>query len=153
MKLAEALSQRSTLVNKVVEIQSRLEDNVKVQEGDTPSENPMDLIAELESALSELQRTIYAINLTNTKTIVEGRSLTSLMAERDILKKKTRALSSALDKLTGRSDRYSRNEIKYVTTIDAAEVRRLYDKAASDLRKLDLQIQAVGWETELVEDL
>lgn len=153
MKLAEALSQRSTLVNKVVEIQSRLEDNVRVQEGDMPSENPMDLIAELESALSELQRTIYAINLTNTKTIVEGRSLTSLLAERDILKKKTRALSSTLDKLTGRSDRYSRNEIKYVTTIDAAEVRRLYDKAASDLRKLDLQIQAVGWETELVEDL
>ena len=141
------------MVNKVSEIELRLEDNVKVQEGDTPAEESMDLIAELESALLELQRIIYAINITNTKTIVAGRSLTSLLAERDILKKKTRVLASALNKLTGRNDRYSRNEIKYVPTIDAAEVRKLYDKTASDMRKLDLQIQEVGWTTELLEEL
>lgn len=152
MKLAEALSHRSALVNKIKEIESRLTDNVKVQEGDAPSENPMELIVALESTLAELQRIVYAINLTNTRTTIAGRSLTALLAERDMLKQKTRALSSALTHLTGRGDRYSRNEIKYVPTIDAADLRKLYDKSASDMRKLDLQIQSAGWTTDLIEE-
>lgn len=151
MKLAEALSHRSTLVNKVSEIKSRLEDNVKVQEGDEPAENPVELISELESTLAELRRIIYAINLTNTQTTVDGHTLTAMLAERDMLKQKTRVLSGALETLAERSDRYSRNEIKYVPTIDAVEVRRLYDKAASDMRKLDLRIQSIGWATDLLE--
>lgn len=152
MKLAEALSQRSALTNKLNEIATRLNDNVKVQEGDTPAENPTEIISELESTLAELQRIIYLINLTNTRTTVEGRNLTEMLAERDMLKQKTRALSGALSTLTSRSDRYTRNEIKYVPTIDAAELRRLYDKTAADMRKLDLQIQSIGWTTDLVEE-
>ena len=89
---------------------------------------------------------------TNTRTIVGGRSLTDLLAERDMAKQRTRVLSAALKHLTERGDRFSRNEIKYVPTIDSAELRRRYEEAVSRLRKLDLLIQSVGWTTELLTE-
>ena len=152
MKLAEALSHRTALLNKVKEQESRLIENVKVQEGDNPSEDPIAVILDLESTLADLQILIYRINLTNSRTLVDGRSLTDLLAERDMAKQRARVLSAALKHLTERGDRFSRNEIKYVPTIDSAELRRRCDEAASCLRKLDLQIQSVGWTTELVTE-
>ena len=69
MKLAEALSHRTALADKIRETESRLVENVKVQEGDSPVENPTAVILDLESTLADLQALIYRINLTNTRTI------------------------------------------------------------------------------------
>ncbi len=40
MKLAEALSKRSQLMEKVSQLKVRLNDCIKVQEGDVPAESP-----------------------------------------------------------------------------------------------------------------
>lgn len=152
MKLAEALSHRTALADKIRETESRLVENVKVQEGDSPVEDPTAVIMDLESTLADLHALIYRINLTNTRTIVGGRSLTDLLAERDMAKQRARVLSAALKHLTERGDRFSRNEIKYVPTIDSAELRRRYEEAVSRLRKLDLLIQSAGWTTELLTE-
>ena len=48
MKLAEALSNRARLTEKVSQLRVRLNDCVKIQEGDTPAEQPEDVIAELD---------------------------------------------------------------------------------------------------------
>lgn len=151
MKLAEALSRRSALEEKINELKTRLADNVKVQEGDEPFEDPKALIGDLDRILNEFRQIVYRINLTNTRTIADGRSLTDMLAERDMLKKKTRILSDTLSSLTDRGSRYSRNEIKYVATVDPADLRRLFDDASSKLRKLDLRIQSIGWEADLIE--
>ena len=151
MKLAEALSRRSALEEKIDELKTRLGNNVKVQEGDTPFEDPCELIKELDRVLGEFHRIVFRINLTNTRTVFEGRTLTDMLAERDMLKKKTRILSDTISLLTDRGNRYSRNEIKYVATVDPAELRKIYDATSSQLRKLDLRIQAIGWEADLVE--
>ena len=151
MKLAEALSRRSALEEKIDELKTRLGNNVKVQEGDTPFEDPCELIKELDRVLEEFHRIVFRINLTNTRTVFEGRTLTDMLAERDMLKKKTRILSDTISLLTDRGNRYSRNEIKYVATVDPAELRKIYDATSSQLRKLDLRIQAIGWEADLVE--
>lgn len=152
MKLAEALSRRSALEEKINELKTRLADNVKVQEGDEPFEDPKNLIMDLDRILKEFHNIVYRINLTNTRTIVDGRTLTDMLAERDMLKKKTRILSDTLSSLTDRGSRFSRNEIKYVATVDPAELRKLFDEASSQLRRLDLRIQAIGWEADLIED-
>ena len=151
MKLAEALSRRSALEEKIDELKTRLGNNVKVQEGDTPFEDPCELIKELDRVLEEFHRIVFRINLTNTRTVFEGRTLTDMLAERDMLKKKTRILSDTISLLTDRGNRYSRNEIKYVATVDPAELRKIYDATSSQLRRLDLRIQAIGWEADLVE--
>lgn len=152
MKLAEALSQRAALMQKYQNLRSLLGDCVKVQEGDQPVETPQQVIKDIDSTLGELQRIIYLINVTNTRTMVEGRSLTWLLAERDILSMKVRSLNDALSKLMEREDRYNRNEIKYVRVVDAKEFRKLYDSSAARLRELDLKIQGIGWTTDLIED-
>lgn len=151
MKLAEALSRRSALEEKINELKTRLADNVKVQEGDEPFEDPQTLIVDLDRILNEFHHIVYRINLTNTRTVSDGRTLTDLLAERDMLKKKTRILSDTLSSLTDRGNRFSRNEIKYVATVDPADLRHLFDDSSSKLRRLDLKIQAIGWETDLLE--
>ena len=61
-------------------------------------------------------------------------------------------LGDALRHLVEREDRYNRNEIKYIRNVDVKKFRHQYDKVASELRKLDLHIQSLGWETELAGD-
>ncbi|MDE6649715.1 MAG: DIP1984 family protein [Muribaculaceae bacterium] len=153
MKLAEALSIRSQLVNKITQLRSRLNDCVKIQEGDDMAETPMEVVEELDSTLGELRRIIYAINMTNTLTKYEdGRNLTSLIAERDTLKQRVSILNSAVETLTQKESRYNRSEIRYVRTVDVPEFRKLYNESAAKLRKLDLQIQGLGFTTDLIEE-
>ncbi len=135
MKLAEALSIRSQLVNKITQLRSRLNDCVKIQEGDEMAETPTEVVNELDSTLGELRRIIYAINMTNTLTRdEEGRNLTSLIAERDTLKQRVSILNSALERLTQKESRYNRNEIRYVRTVYVPEFRKLYNESAAKLR-------------------
>ena len=51
MKLAEALSRRSALMEKIQQLKVRLKDCIKVQEGDEPAETPQDVIDELDRRL------------------------------------------------------------------------------------------------------
>lgn len=153
MKLAEALSRRAALMDKVRQLKVRLDDCIKIQEGDTPIETPEEVIAELDKTLDSLRRLIYCINITNTRTEVDGRNITSMLAERDTLKLRVTTLADSLKHLTEREDRYNRSEIRYVRTVDAGEFRKLYDKCASQLRQLDLKIQSIGWMTDLIEEM
>lgn len=150
MKLAEALSRRSALIERSQQLRSRLKDCIKIQEGDEPTEDVDRVIAELDRTLDELQKLIYRINMTNTTAVVEGRNLTSLLAERDTLAMRTKTLYEGLKHLTEREDRYGRMEVKYVRTVNAKEFRKIHDQSAARLRELDLKIQALGWSTELI---
>ena len=151
MKLAEALSKRSQLMEKVSQLKVRLNDCIKVQEGDVPAESPDSVIKELDRTLEELGSLIYHINLTTTLTEVEGQTITSLLAMRDVRSMKVKTLGEALKVLTEREDRYNRNEIRFVRTVDVKDFRHIYDRSAAELRELDLRIQALGWTTELIE--
>ena len=84
MKLAEALQERADLNKKISDLRGRLNQNSLVQEGETPNENPIVLMQELEKAIARLQQLIKDINLTNCATIVEGRSLTQIIAEKKV---------------------------------------------------------------------
>lgn len=150
MKLAEALNRRSALIEKSQQLRSRLKDCIKIQEGDEPTEDVNQVIAELDQTLEELQKLIYRINLTNTNAVIEGRNLTSLLAERDTLSMRTKTLYEGLKHLTEREERYGRMEIKYVRMVNAKEFRKLHDQSAARLRELDLKIQTLGWSTDLI---
>ena len=79
MKLATALSRRAALQVKISELSRRLESNAKVQEGQQPAENPVDLLKELDESCGELESGA-AISLANSQTMVEGQPLTWLLA-------------------------------------------------------------------------
>ena len=96
MKLAEALSIRKDLQKRIFQIEKRLEDNVKVQEGDEPAENPEELMKELDGCLNRLEELIWHINLTNVQTVNEaGKTITQMIAEKDDLTMRISALPDA----------------------------------------------------------
>ena len=82
MKLAEALQERADLNRRAEQLRYRLNNNVLVQEGEKPLEDPAALLQELEECYARLEWLIGRINLTNCATRVEGRSLTELIARR-----------------------------------------------------------------------
>ena len=47
-------------------------------------------------------------------------------------------------------DRYSRTEIKMVTTVDVKKLGQQLDQLSAELRKLDVAIQTVNFTTEMI---
>lgn len=149
MKLAEGLSLRKDLQTRIEQLKTRLLNNLKVQEGDEPAERPDDLMKELDACLNQLEDIMFRINATNMHTIKDGRSLTAMMAERDVLGKRIQVLRDAFDRASQSQDRYGRNEIKYVTTVDIPRLRKQIDKYSQEFRQLDMAIQALNFATDL----
>lgn len=150
MKLAEALSIRKDLQTRISQLSARLASNVKVQEGDEPAEDPKELFKELDSCLKQLEEYIYRINLTNMRTMSGEKTLTQLMAERDVLTKRVEVMQNVFSQASSTNERYSRSEIKFVTTIDIKALRKQIDKLSSQLRQLDIEIQSINFATDLI---
>ncbi len=150
MKLAEALNQRADLQKRLAQLKDRLSNNVKIQEGDSPAEKPEDLFVELNASLKELESLIVRINKTNQETLWGGRTLTEIIAAKDVLSLHLSTLRAVLEAANVRSDRYSRNEIKFVRTIDVTELQKKVDSLSKELRELDSSLQQANWMTDLL---
>jgi len=150
MKLAEALSLRKDVQKRIDQIKERLCKNVKVQEGEQPLEAPDTLFKELDACLKQLADLVYRINQTNMMTMVDDKPLTYHMAQREVLAKRLAVLREIFNDASSLGDRYSRTEIKQVTTIDVAKLSKNIDALSKQYRELDYKIQAVNFQTDLV---
>lgn len=149
MKLAEALSVRADLQRRISQLKSRLKDSSKIQEGDTPAEDVNDLYKELGDCLTQLEELTYRINHTNMQTVHEGETLTRMIARKDILTLRISVMRDVLSHVI-ENDRYGRNEIKYIRTIDIPAFRKEMDAYAKRLRELDLKLQSLNWTVDLI---
>ena len=59
-------------------------------------------------------------------------------------------LRNTLESANIRNDRYSRNEIKFVRTVDVAELQKQTDRLSKAIRELDTKLQQANWMTELL---
>lgn len=151
MKLAEALSVRKDLMKRIAQLQGRIANNVKVQEGDEPLENPDELMKELDSCLKQLEDIIFRINATNMKTKnAKGVTLTQLMAQRDVLTMRVNTLRNVFNSASESQNRYSQSEIKMVTVVDVKKLGKKVDDLSAKLRVLDMEIQALNFATDLI---
>jgi uncharacterized coiled-coil DUF342 family protein len=149
MKLATALSERASLQVRLNELQIRLNANAKVQEGDVPAENPVELITEKDRILDELENLVTRINLTNSKTECDGVTITELISKRDRMKKDVNIMRSFLNNASSKIDRYSKTEILIKSTVDISEYQKKLDVISKELRQIDEKIQELNWTTEL----
>ncbi len=150
MSLAEALQTRAEMKTRIAQLHSRLNDNAKVQEGDTPAEDPLRLIEKLRAECSAYEELICRINVTNSNTFAEnGESLTQLLAKRDALSLENSILRDFLQQASQRIDRYSKTEIRILSTVDVAAIQKTVDAKAKELRQLDSTIQKLNWNTQL----
>jgi predicted translin family RNA/ssDNA-binding protein len=150
MKLATALSERADLQRRIAELGIRLNNNAKVQEGEKPAEEPKALLEELNRNFVRLEELIARINHTNNVTEYEGKTLTDYIARRDCLKQKISIMRSFLDRSSEKVARYSKTEIKIMSTIEVADIQKEVDELSKELRETDEKIQELNWTTELL---
>ena len=151
MKLAEALQERADLNRRIEQLRYRLNNNVLVQEGEKPLEDPAALLEELESTFTRLEWLIARINLTNCAVKVEGRSLTELIARRDVLSLRAEAYRRLVEEASQNTHRATRTEIKILSAVDVPALQRQADDASRELRLLDNTLQATNWTADLME--
>ncbi len=152
MKLAEALQERADLNRKIEQLRARLSNNCLVQEGEKPAEEPDSLLRELDEAAALLEQRIVQINTTNCRTLVEGKSLTAWIAEKDCLSLRLAAYRNLVNEASQNTQRARYTEIKILPAVHVAELQARADRLAREIRLIDNRLQASNWLTDLLED-
>ena len=150
MKLAEALQERADLSYTIDQLNTRLLNNACVQEGEKPAEDPKELLATLDAMIIRLRDIIARINKTNCNTIVDGLSITDLIARRDTLKLQLRSYRDLANRASQTATRASRTEIKILSTVDVPALQKKVNELSKCLRETDNKIQEMNWKTDLM---
>lgn len=151
MKIAEALSERSDCQNRIEDLQKRLVRLARVQEGDTPEEDPSELLAEVDRTFTRMLDLIRSINRTNAATAFDKQqTLADALAERETTGKRRNLLSAVADAASTRQDRYSKSEVKFIAAVPVAQLQRRVDELSKRFRELDTRIQELNWKIHLV---
>jgi hypothetical protein len=152
MKLAEALILRADGQKRIEQLKQRMFRNAKVQEGDTPAEDPRALLAQFEQTVRDLVQLIQQINHTNgVVRLADGQSIAEAIAVRDSLKVRQQVLRDLAQAATITAERHTKSEVRFYSAIPVAELQAQADRLAREHRELDAQIQAVNWQAELIE--
>ena len=152
MKLAEALQERADLNRRISELTDRISCCVLVQEGEEPPEDPEELFHELDADIAQLGQLIASINRTNSATVVDGKSLTEIIAEKDALNCQLDSYRSILSTASADVYRARETEIKILKTVDVRSLRRKTDAISKLIRLLDNTLQRANWTYDLIEE-
>lgn len=151
MKLAEALIARANCQERISQLKERLISSAKVQDGDTPPESPAALLSEVDRLTAEMESLIQRINRTNSETIFDGTAtISDVLATRDMLQMRQNINRQVARAGVIEQNRYSRSEIRFISTIDIAALLKQADEMSKKHRELDARIQGANWSTELV---
>lgn len=124
--------------------------NVKIQDGDTIQEDVYTLMEEYIQKQSHLSELISKINQSNIKTINnDGESLANMLALRDTYKSIVKTYKLLYDEAIITPSRYSRNEIKFISTVDIDKIQAKINEYSGKYRVLDTQIQELNWTVNL----
>lgn len=150
MKLAEALMERADKSRRMQDLRERIIRNAKHQEGDKPSEDPQALLSEYAVVAADFEQLVIKINLTNHKiNIADGTSMVKALARRDSLKLRHALYKSLVAEATPKQDRYSKKEIKFVSSVNVQKMQVEADLVARNYRELDALIQQANWQNDL----
>ncbi|SUC09504.1 Uncharacterised protein [Pasteurella canis] len=150
MKLAEALMQRADAQRRLAQLNQRLQQNAKYQEGEKPAENPIELLMEYRQVADSLEKLVVQINQTNNLiALSNGMKMVEALAKRDRLKDEHSALIKLAESALPEQDRYSRSEIKMLSAVDIKAIRQQADQVAKAHRELDVFIQQANWQYDL----
>ena len=150
MKLAEALQERADLNRRIEQLRSRICANALVQEGEETAEDPNTLLTELEQCTERLCALMRAINRTNCETVIDGRSLTDLIAERDSKRVLLSVYHDTVDAASRAVQRATRSEIRILPALNVKALQETADLLSKEVRLLDNALQEQNWKTELI---
>lgn len=141
MKLAEALLLRAEQNRAYEQLRARIATSARHQEGEEPPENAPELVERALAVLDELEGLIRRINRTNSTSVMgDGRTISDALAERDVLRLRYTLLNGAADVASGQGQRgaymrSTRSELKVITELDVAGLRRRASEVARRTRE------------------
>lgn len=150
MKIAEALIERSDIQNRISQLEIRLNNNSKTQGDEKPSEDPVKLIAELDSLTERLEQLVTRINLTNSTVKVGEVTLTELLSHRDCLTKKAEIMRRFLSNASQTIIRGAKTEIVIKPTVSVEDLQKSVDELSREIRETDIKIQGTNWSTDII---
>ena len=125
--------------------------SARVQEGDKPAEDVVELLTESERIFARLNELISAINRTNARTAFNaGFTISDAISERDVTAKRRDFLSAIAEATSTRQDRYTKSEVKFVASISVSALQTEVDQLSKHYRELDTRLQELNWQTELI---
>ena len=148
MKIAEGLFLRDELTKRIESLSNRIESNIRVADGESPLENPDELIETLLQVEDELQDLVIKINHKNLTTeSAEGNLLADLIAERDRVMDKKRLLDAIMYRVNNKS--YSDDSSENKIVIDVKKLQKQIDKLAKQYREINVELQQANWTIDL----
>ena len=151
MKLAEALIERSDVQKRLIQLNERLKASAKIQEGNEPPESPAELLKELDHLIARFEYLILKINVTNAESMVERKSLTEHLAKREAIAKKLAIIRNLITDASPNMARVTRSELRTLSTVNIADLRKQVDALSKDHREVDTLIQGSNWTLDLKE--
>lgn len=167
MLLAEALAARKDTTKEIDALAGRLKAAVlRYEDEGSPSDDPAEVVAQLDRALHRFETLTVRINRANNSTRVtfDGRELSLMEAialrERILLEAKARrGAVTAIEEATGAgragarwpSARRGKDELREIPTVELRDERRTADSLSEAVRRLDIAVQQRNWTTELPE--
>ena len=152
MKLSEALIQRADAQKRLAQLRQRINQNALIQEGTDPAEDPNDLLKEMDRILAEFGDLVKRINRTNAATRFDAnRTLTDALADRDMLHTEHNVLAGLAQAAVHTYNRYTKSEVKYLSTVNVADLQKRIDDLARRIRELDTRIQEMNWQVNLFD--
>jgi hypothetical protein len=156
MKLGEALAERADATRRVEQLRARVVSNARYQEGETPAEDAAQLLADAGEVLDRLEELVRRINRTNAATAMGDQgTISDALARRDVLRARHAVLTASADAAVGNDRsgyvRQMRSELRMLSALDVAAVRRQADELAREIRLLDVRIQQSNWEVDLLD--
>lgn len=149
MKLAEALQERADLNHRIQQLRNRLSNNAVYQEGTKTAEDPKELLKELNGCCDQLTELIAKINKANCRITVEGRTLTEMIAEKDVLTVRLSAYRDLISSASSTAYRARNSEIRILSSVDVRKLQKEADQMSLELRTLNNKLQAANWSEEL----
>lgn len=151
MKLAEALIIRADLHKRLEQLKARIHNNLVVQEGTSPAEDPKALIREMVALEEELEAIIIRINKTNqAQAFNDTMTLSDAITKRERLMDERNFFANVVREASTGQVRYSNSEIRMIPMLDAAKLQKEVDRLSKEYRELDMELQAKNWTTELL---
>ena len=101
--------------------------------------------------LERLTYLIAQINRTNCETMIDGQTLTEMIARKDTLSLKVHLYKEIVNVASQASYRTRNTEIKIKPAISVVDWQAEIDRMAKELRLLDNKLQETNWKTDLIE--
>ena len=91
--------------------------------------------------------------MTNCSTVVDGMSLTQIIARKDALTLKLSIYRDLVNTSSRSAFRARNSEIKIIPTVSVRELQKQVDSLSKELRLLDNSLQQTNWTVDLNENL